>query len=159
MIPQVLFAFVVAAVTLSGVYAGQKIGAPDMADQAEMDAQPDFDFYKTDLVAIPYVHGNDIVGYIIGRFTIKMDRAKLVHATLPVEVVVSDALNRHFYEEGEALSSPAGWTKLRKSLADLRDLANESAGDTVVLEVLIDQLDFLEKDEVRMPSEVARSRE
>ena len=157
MIPQVLFAFFVAAVTLGGVYAGQMVSSGHDVDQAGMDAHPDFDFYKTDLVAIPYVHGNDIVGYIIGRFTIKTDTAKLAHAKLPVQAVVSDALNRHFFGEGGSLSSPVGWTQLRKSLADLRDLANESAGDAVILEVLIDQLDFFEKDEVRMPSEVTLS--
>jgi hypothetical protein len=69
------------------------------------------------------------------------------------------AMNQHFFSEGEILANPQGWTGLRRSLDELKAKANETAGRDVVMEVLIDQLDFFEKDEVRMPSQVARMRQ
>lgn len=154
MFGQVFFALWVAGVTLAGVYFGQHVplASGDDASAASRDNVRYNDF-RTDLFAIPYNDGKAVVGYVTGRFTIKTVESEEAALDIPLRTLMLDALSSHFYKEAADLATPVGWSRLRESLAELRDAANETAGRDVVAEVLIEQLDFFPKDAVRMPGD------
>jgi len=153
MIGQVLFALWVAAVTLGGIYFGQQVTPEASADGTVMESRVRYNDYKTDLFAIPYVNESGIVGYVTGRFTVKTVAAEEAALALPLDTLILDALSRHFYAEADLLAHPSGWTNLRESMAKLEDIANRSAGREVVADILIEQLDFFDKDSVRTPGD------
>ena len=153
MIGQLVFAVWIAGITLAGIYFGQQfIDVPAHGD-ATAESHVRHNDFRTDLFAIPYVNETGIVGYVTGRFTVKTVASQEAGLMIPLQTLIFDALSRHFYAEAGALASPEGWTRLRESLAELRDTANETAGRNVVAEVLIEQLDFFPKDSVRMPGD------
>ena len=153
MIGQIFFALWIASITLGGIYLGQQT-APEASD-GENVAQNSvrYNSFKTDLFAIPYVNETGIVGYVTGRFTIKTVASEEAALQIPLNTVILDALSRHFYAEADNLAHPAGWGNLSESMAGLREIANNTAGRDVVAEVLIEQLDFFDKDSVRVPGD------
>ncbi|TCD16231.1 hypothetical protein [Oricola cellulosilytica] len=151
MIRPFVFAVWVVAITLGGVYAGQALTSSSGISAAGKNGS--YGIYKTELMGFPYVGDRGVVGYATARFTVKTDPAAVAASRLPIELVVHDALNRHFYEKAGTLSRPSGWSNLRESMAEVRELANRTAGRKIVSEVMIEQLDFFNKDEVRMPSD------
>lgn len=153
MIGQVFFAVWIAAVTLGGIYFGQQLAPEPSADGTVAESQVRYNNFKTDLFAIPYVNETGIVGYVTGRFTIKTVASEEAALQIPLNTVILDALSRHFYSEADELARPTGWKNLRASMAGLREIANETAGRDVVAEVLIEQLDFFDKDSVRVPGD------
>jgi F420-0:gamma-glutamyl ligase-like protein len=151
MIGQLAFAVWIATVTLAGIYFGQQYTGGSAHGEAAAESHVRHNDFRTDLFAIPYVNETGIVGYVTGRFTVKTVASQEAGLMIPLPTLIFDALSRHFYAEAGELAKPEGWTRLRESLAELRDIANESAGRDVIAEVLIEQLDFFPKDSVRMP--------
>lgn len=153
MIGQVVFGLWVAAVTLGGIYFGQQMAPEPAADGTVAVDRTRYNDFKTDLFAIPYVNETGIVGYVTGRFTVKTVAKEEAAMGLPLNTVILDALSRHFYAEADELAHPAGWTRLRESMQRLREIANETAGREVVADILIEQLDFFDKNSVRVPGD------
>jgi hypothetical protein len=153
MIGQILFALLVAGATLTGIYFGQQYSETSGDSAPAHEAHVGFNDFRTDLFAIPYVNETGIVGYVTGRFTVKTVASKESGLMIPLQTLIFDALSSHFYAEAGALATPVGWTRLRQSLDELRDVANKTAGRDVIAEVLIEQLDFFPKDSVRMPGD------
>lgn len=154
MFGQVAFALWIAAVTLGGIYFGQQMAPEPTAEtQAAAEARVRYSDYKTDLFAIPYVSDTGIEGYVTGRFTVKSVASEVAALQVPLNTIILDALSRHFYAEADSLSRPEGWTRLRESMEELRDIANETAGRKVVAAILIQQLDFFDKNSVRVPGD------
>lgn len=153
MIGQVLFAVWVAGVTLAGIYFGQQMQPEPLADGTVAQSHVRYNDYKTDLFAIPYVNETGIVGYVTGRFTVKTVATEEAALMLPLNTIILDALSRHFYGEADLLARPTGWTELGKSMTKLKNIANETAGREVVADILIEQLDFFDKDSVRVPGD------
>lgn len=156
MLGQIAFGLWVAAVTLAGIYAGQNVAVSDGSAAHEADnsgahgASPGFNEFRTDLFAIPHLEKSGIVGYLTGRFTIRTVAAEEAEMKIPLNTLIFDSLNRHFYAEAGSFATSEGWERLRESLASLRAMANETAGREVVAEVLIEQLDYFSKDDIRM---------
>ena len=161
MFGQLAFGLWVAAVTLAGIYFGQSVAAsPHSAEIAAAGghgghgghgaASPDF---HTDLFAIPHVDKTGIAGYLTGRFTIETDPAQAATLRIPLNTLVFDSLSRHFYAEAGAFATSKGWENLTETLDGLRDQLNETAGRPLVTEVLIEQLDYFSKEDIRMGEE------
>lgn len=153
MIGQIVFAAWIAAVTLGGIFFAQQLAPKPSADGTVVESRIRYNDYKTDLFAIPYVNETGIVGYVTGRFTVKTVAAEEANLMVPLNTIILDALSRHFYAEADQLAKPAGWTNLGVSMAKLRDIANNTAGREVVADILIEQLDFFDKNAVRVPGE------
>lgn len=153
MIPQALFGLWVAGVTLGAVVVGQGYATPPaQADGAEHVDTGNYRYFQTDLVGAPVIADGKIVGYLIGRFTVKVDQDREAGRSELIEELVHDAANSHLIESGERINEPDGWHALTSTIEEIADRANEGAGhQPVVAEVLLDQLDYFDKDSVRMP--------
>ncbi|MFZ2103449.1 MAG: hypothetical protein WAU86_23090 [Oricola sp.] len=161
MIGQIAFALWIATVTLAGIYFGQSLSATPADQGASAEAGGSSGGhgggstaeFQTDLFAVPYVDKNGLQGYLTGRFTLKTVPAGVAALKIPLSTLIFDALTSHFYSEAGPLSTSTGWSRLRESLDELRDLVNETAGHEVVAEVLIQQLDYFARDDIRMGDE------
>jgi hypothetical protein len=156
MLGQIAFALWIAAVTLGGVYLGQSLSAgPEMhgAETGDGGHGSRYNEVQTDLFAIPHIDKSGIAGYLTGRFTIKTVAAEEAALKIPLNTLIFDSLSRHFYAEAGAFATSAGWERLRETLGELRSRINDTAGRQVVAEVLIEQLDYFSKEDIRMGDE------
>lgn len=153
MLGQLAFALWIAAVTLAGVYFGQGVYAAPRPHDAVGAHGSEYNEFHTDLFAIPHVDKTGIAGYLTGRFTIRTVAAEEAALQVPINTLIFDTLSRYFYAEAGEFATSAGWENLRGTLAGLREMANETAGRPVVAEVLIEQMDYFSKDDIRMGNE------
>lgn len=158
MLGQLAFALWIAAVTLAGVYLGQNAASSGDSEMQEAGGGGHgtsslYNEFHTDLFAIPHIEKTGIAGYLTGRFTIKTIAAEEAALKIPLNTLIFDSLTHHFYAEAGAFATSAGWERLRETLDELRAIANETAGREVVAEVLIEQLDYFSKDDIRMGDE------
>lgn len=153
MLGQLAFALWIAAVTLGGVYFGQSVSAGPQSEHAggaHGGRGSMYNEFHTELFAIPHIDKTGIAGYLTGRFTVKTVAVEEAALKMPLDTLILDSLSRHFYAEAGAFATSAGWENLQKTLDELRDMANETAGRQVVSEVLIEQLDYFSKEDIRM---------
>jgi hypothetical protein len=154
MIQQLFFGTWIAAVTLAGIYFGQGFSMSS-GDVVTVDGVAvKTGVFKTNLVAFPYINETGLVGYVMTRFTLRTNEDMAKTSPIPVDLVIYDTLNSHFFAEAGKLSTPQGWGDLQSSLDGMRDRANKLAGGNLIVDVLIEQLDFFDKDQVRVPAEV-----
>jgi len=104
---------------------------------------------STDMTSVPMVRGGAIQGYVIIQLSFAADRARLEHLKIDPAPYLIDAAFRAIYG-----SSQTDFTRLRPSEIDeltdtIGKLANQHLGEPLVKQVLIQQLNYVRREDVR----------
>ncbi|WP_245428336.1 hypothetical protein [Kumtagia ephedrae] len=151
MIKFVLAAAWICLATLGAVfYAFQAAGAKS-ADAASRPASimGGLDYVKTEVISVPLVRDSVVHGYFLARLVYTVEPAELRKLVVPAEALITDAVYSYIY------SSPLLDLRKQKTLdleafrAGIRDGINKRVGQNLVQDVLIEQVDYLTKDEIR----------
>ncbi|HEU4987576.1 MAG TPA: hypothetical protein VFT89_10980 [Rhizobiaceae bacterium] len=149
MIKFVFAAIWICAVTIGAVFYSFQT---TQAKQNETPPAPFFgglDFVRTDIITVPVVKDSGVRGYFLARLVYTVEPEKLKSLSMPAEVLFVDQVYDHLYANPQI-----DWTD-RKSVdldafkTSLRDSINERVGDKLIHEVMIEQVDFLSKAEIR----------
>lgn len=104
---------------------------------------------KTDIMSIPVVRNGDIMGYVIVQLSFVADKTELEKLKMSPAPYLVDAALRTIYANPEVDS----WRLSGKDLTSLTDAirieANSTVGSEIIRQVLIQQLNFVRKDEIR----------
>lgn len=155
MIGQILFGLWVVVLTAGAIVVGQDFDLRSPTIGPDGNPIPEYRVFQTELIGVPLVAEHKIGGYYIGRFTVKTDKAVEERINMPAELLVYDAINRQLAKAPDILDKPYGWRELTKQVQALPDQINEAVGRKVVAQLLIEQLDFFDKEAVRMPPDKA----
>ena len=104
---------------------------------------------KAEMTSVPMVRGGEVLGYVIIQLTFMLDRAALQTRKIEPSAYLSDAAFRSIYANDQV-----DFRRLRKSdiddlLATIAAEANRQMGVDVVRRVLVQQMNFVRKDEIR----------
>ena len=104
---------------------------------------------KAEMTSVPMVRGGEVLGYVIIQLTFMLDRAALQSLKIEPSAYLSDAAFRAIYANEQV-----DFRRLRKSdvdrlLASIAAEANRRMGVDVVRQVLVQQMNFVRKDEIR----------
>lgn len=147
--------FVIAAVWIVAVTVGSIFFAFSSTDSKpkETEAPAPFfgglDYVKTDIISVPVVKGGEVAGYFIARFVYTAEPARIAKLTVPMQALITDEFFTYVY------SNPlVDFTKGEKIDIDgfrtgLRDSLNTRIGEEFVKEVMMEQVDYLSKQEIR----------
>lgn len=147
--------FVVAAIWICGVTVGSIFFAfSSTMDSATEEAKPapyfgGLDYVKTDVISVPVVHENIVQGYFIARFVYTAEQKKLAAMTVPAESILIDEVFTYLYSNPMIDFTQAKKIDINAFRTGLRDAINKRMGEDLVNEVMIEQVDFLSKDEIR----------
>ena len=147
--------FIVAAIWICGVTAGSIFFAfSSTRDKPADEAKPaayfgGLDYVKTDVISVPVVVENAVQGYFIARFVYTAEQKKLAAMTVPAESVLIDEVYTYLYSNPMIDFTQAKKIDIGAFRTGLRDAINKRLGEDVINEVLIEQVDFLSKDEIR----------
>ncbi|MDP3896339.1 MAG: hypothetical protein Q8Q62_06655 [Mesorhizobium sp.] len=147
--------FVLAAVWICAVTVGSiffAFSAARSSGKAEVAPAPYFgglDYVKTDVISVPIVRDRAVDGYFLARFVFTVEPAKAAAMSVPAATILVDEAFTYIY--GHPL---VDFTRTEKIDVDgfrvaLRDSINARVGQQLVHEVLIEQLDYLSKQEIR----------
>ncbi len=148
--------FVIAAVwicaaTLGAVFYSFQVAAVKSADAA---AGPPtimggLDYVKTDVISVPLVRDGAVEGYFLSRLVYTVDPAEMRKLTVPAQALITDVVYTFIY------STPALDFRRAKTLDldvfrnGIRDGINKRVEQDLVQDVLVEQVDYLTKDEIR----------
>ncbi|WP_299866126.1 hypothetical protein [uncultured Hoeflea sp.] len=139
----------ICAVALASVYfsvqtANKKEGAdPDPAMFGGLET------VRGEVTSIPVISGGAVKGYFLTRLSYTIDPSKAGALTIPVPDLVTDALYSALV--GEQLIDFPNMTKfdLDGFKSHIRDTINERLGEQVFHDVIVEQIDFLSKEDIR----------
>jgi hypothetical protein len=146
--------FVLAAIWISAATLGAVLYS-FQASQARNGAEsisPFFgglDYVRTGVMSVPVAKDGRVDGYFLARLVYTIDSKKLKSLSLPAEILLLDELHSYIYGNPQIDFSNREKLDLSMFRGGLRDSVNARVGDTFVHEVLIEQIDYLSKDDIR----------
>ncbi len=106
------------------------------------------DYRRTEGISVPIIADSQIKGYVLARFVYTIDGRLVANMAVPPDPFVLDeafrsiyAVNGFDFERPERYDLPA-------LTASIRDAVNVRFGSNVVREVLVEQFDYLPKNEL-----------
>lgn len=149
MIRILLLGLWVAVVSLGSTYVVASVRTNVAAGERE---EPTYfaglDYRRTDAISVPIIAEGQIRGYVLARFVYTIDGYTVANMAVPPEPFILDEAFRAVYSvTGFDFERPERYD-LPALTASIRDDVNERFGRTVVRDILVEQFDFLPRNEM-----------
>lgn len=139
----------VCLVTLGSVYFTVYLAtAPEISDEDARKAQ--LQLVRGETVTIPLIADGAVKGYFLGRMSFMMDKQKITGVDLPMTELMTDELFTLLVGNKMVDLGNTAAFDLEAFKASIKDDLNRRLGDTMIDEVLVEQLDYLAKENVRV---------
>lgn len=147
MIKLVVTGLWVCVVTLAAVYFSiQMATAPAASPDPKAPAQ---EYVKGESINIPVIADNGISGYFIAKISYMMNKDKAKDLDIPLPALTTDTLFTLLVGNKMVDMSKPKAFNLEAFRGDLKKDMNDRLGGDYVAGVIIEQLDYLSKDEIR----------
>ena len=107
------------------------------------------DYVKTDIISVPVMRDGRIDGYFLTRLVYTVEPKELAKLSVPAEALITDEVYSYVYGNPELDFANHETLDLDVFRAGVRDSINKRVGEDLIHEVLIEQVDFLSKEEIR----------
>ena len=139
----------VCLVTLGAVYFSVQMAAPPPPVDEEAARNETLQLVRGESLTIPVISNGMITGYFLGRVWFMMDKQKIVGAEQPMTEYTTDQLFTLLVGEKMIDLGNPGAFDLETFRTRIKDDLNRRLGEGMVAEVLVEQLDFLSKEDIR----------
>ncbi len=133
-------------VTLGGVYAAVTLGNHG-ANQAA-DAPPPPHFVQSETVTLPVVADGKVTGYFLVRASLQVDEDALKEVHVPVPAFLTDELYTLLVGDKLVNVKDADKFDVAAFKAKVKDGLNTRLEKPLVKEVLVEQMDFISKEDI-----------
>ena len=145
--------FIVAAVWICAVTAGAAIysfqNAGAKAGDTPKPLLGGLDYINTDMISVPMVKDATIQGYFLTKLVYTVDPAEMAKLSVPASALMTDQVYSYLYSNPQTDFTNTADLDLDAFRSNIRDTINKRIGADIVHDVLIDQVNFLSKDEIR----------
>lgn len=145
--------FVMAAAWIAAVAIGSVYYSFNAAQNRPVEQPPSFfgglDYVRTDVVSVPIFREGRVLGYFFGRLVYTAETKQLKTLAIPAEALVTDQVYSYLYANPQIDFLEQGGVDIDAIRSGIRDAVNERLGMKLIHEVLIEQLDFLTKEDIR----------
>jgi hypothetical protein len=107
------------------------------------------DYVKTDVISVPLIRNARIDGYFLTKLVYTVEPAEIKKMSIPAEALMTDQVYSYLYSNPQIDFTKKETIDLDAFRKAIRDTVNTRVGADLVHEVLIDQFNFLTKDEIR----------
>ncbi|HWK67473.1 MAG TPA: hypothetical protein VNS34_21300 [Rhizobiaceae bacterium] len=144
--------FIVAALWLCGVTVGaiffsfSQEGQKTAAAEAPAPFFGGLDYVKADLISVPLIRNARVDGYVLAQLVYTAEPQELRKLSVPIQNLLADQAYSFIYADPAfdmAKFDLAGFK------TGLRDSINKRVGSQLIHEVLIEQIDYLPKTDIR----------
>ena len=149
MIKLVITGVWICGVTLASVYFALQSASKPAEPREQADFFGGLDYVRSDLISIPAIYEGKVRGYFITRLVYTAEPEVLNALTLPPHVLITDQLYTLLVGNRVIDFSRVEEFDLDAFRIVVRDGLNEKLGRKVFHEVLVEQMEFLTKAEVR----------
>ena len=151
MIKFALAAIWICVATLGAVvFAFQSAGAKvDTATASEPSMMGGLDYVKTEVISVPLIRNGDVAGYFLSRLVYTVRPEEMKKLTVPANALITDSVYSYIYSSPEIDFSRTDRLDLDAFRTHMRDAINARVKYNLVQDVLIEQVDYLTKAEIR----------
>lgn len=139
----------VCIVTLGAVYFSVQMSAAPAPVDEEARRKELLELVRGESITIPVISEGAISGYFLSRVSFMMDKEKIKGVKLPMTELTTDELFTLLIGNKMVDLSEPGAFELEKFRSTIKDDLNKRLGDGLVAEVLVEQLDYLSKEDIR----------
>lgn len=149
MIKFIAAALWICAVTLGAVFysfqaAGQRgVGEPPKPMLGGLD------YVKSDMISVPLLRDGKIDGYFLTKLVYTVEPAEIKKLSIPAQALMTDQVYSYLYTNPQIDFTKKESIDLDAFRNSIRDTINARVGVDLVHDVLVDQVNFLSKDEIR----------
>ena len=139
----------VAAVTLASVYFSiQMSKAPDPAEE-EARRKAVQELVKGEVVTFPVIAQGKVEGYFLTRTSFIADKTRLGEIKLPIPELLTDELYTELVGDKVIRVGENRNFDLKAFKNRVKEALNKKLGSEVVLDVIVEQIDYLTKEEIQ----------
>ncbi len=149
MIKFVLAAVWIIGVTIGTIFFSHSMNAPKPAVEDESAYHGKLEFVKTEMMSVPVVMQGEVRGYFLSKFVYAADTEKLKKLTLPVGTILVDEVYTYLFSNPLIDFSRVETVDLDAMRTGLKDSINKRVGEELIHEVLVEQVDYLTKEQIR----------
>jgi hypothetical protein len=139
----------VAIVTLGSVYVSIQMSKPTDPAEEEAAKKAVQELVKGEVVTFPVIAQGRVEGYFLTRTSFITDKTKLGEITLPIPELLTDELYTELVGDKVIRVSENRNFDLKAFKARVREALNKKLGSEVVLDVIVEQIDYLTKEEIQ----------
>lgn len=152
MIKFVIAAFWIVAVAIGSVYYSFGVAQNRPVEAVTPGFLGGLDYVKTDVISVPILKTGQVTGYFLARlvYTIETEQAKKL--VLPAQAVITDEVYSYLYANPQIDFQKRGAIDIDAIRNGIRKSVNDRIGAPLIHDVLVEQLDFLTKEEIRANS-------
>jgi hypothetical protein len=147
--------FIVAALWLCAVTAGSIFYSYSATGHRAADgeaAQPFFgglDYVKGDMISVPNIRHGAIQGYFLARLVYTAEPDRLKQLSVPIQSLLLDEVYSYIYSAPPIDPDKPETFDLEALKAGIRDSINKRVGETLIHDVMLEQVEYVPKDEIR----------
>lgn len=146
--------FVAAAVWIcvatagAAIYSFQNAGTGDAAEPPKP-LLGGLDYVDTDMISVPMVRNASVQGYFLTRLVYTVEPAEAAKLSVPASALMADQVYSYLYSNPAIDFTKTASLDLDAFRKNIRESINGRIGADIVKDVLVDQINFLSKDEIR----------
>lgn len=146
--------FIIAALWISAVTVGAMMYSFTSNEAtATAEAEPPLlgglDYIKTEVISVPVLGKAGISGYFLARLVYTIEPEKAKKLSVPAQTLIGDELYSYLFSNPQIDFTQKATLDLDLFRTEIRDRLNKRFGEEVVHEVIVEQIDFLSKEEIR----------
>ncbi len=139
----------VCIVALGAVYFSVQMGTQPPVDEAAA-KKAALEVVKGESITVPLLKNGEVNGYFIGRISFMMDKEKLKDGEPPITEYMTDELFSLLVgNQMIDIADPKAF-KLDEFKKMVKEDLNKRMGGEIIADVLVEQLDYLSKDDIRI---------
>lgn len=150
MIKLALTAVWICAVTLGAVYFAIQTSS---TDEAEAAVPPPFfgglDYVRGEVISVPVIRDGAVQGYFLARLVFTAEPEKLAKLSIQPQTLITDELYTHLMGNPNIDFTTMETFDLTQFREGVRDALNARVGEKIFHEIIIEQVDYLTKEEIR----------
>ncbi len=107
------------------------------------------DFLQTNVMSVPIIREGKVQGYFLTKLVYAADPVLKNTFQLPLESLLIDQVYGYIYSNPQIDFSRYDTIDLEEFKQGVRESINEKVGGELITEVLVEQIDYLSKQEIR----------
>jgi hypothetical protein len=139
----------ISAVTVAAVVFAYQNGQQDGEAGSEPTVFGGLDYVTTEVVSVPFFRERSVHGYFLARLVYTAEAAKLNQMTMPPDAIIFDEVYSYLYANPLIDFSRVDNVDLDAFRAGIRESVNRRVGQQLIHDVMIEQMDYLSKADIR----------
>jgi len=149
MIKFIAAALWICAATLGAVFYSFQAAGEHAATEPPKPMLGGLDYVKTDIISVPLIRDARIDGYFLTKLVYTVEPEQIKKLSVPAQALITDQVYSYLYSNPQIDFTKKESIDLDAFRKSIRDTINSRVGVELVHDVLIDQVNFLSKDEIR----------